>query len=119
MNLSATLAGVSIPAQWIVPFVQQTLENATDIETLDQTNYTDFISHKPKWEINFGRLSEAEFDSLMDIYRNQFVTGTYPQFVLPYYSIDTPVRMYVSDMLPRKDGCDIMDFTITLLQKAA
>jgi hypothetical protein len=112
------LAGVQLKP-FVIPFLQKPIESAVDVTSLDMTMYTDFVARKEEFEINWAVLTDDEYNALRAIYNAQFSTGTYPVFEIPYYSINTQVRMYINDKDIRKDGCQIRNVQIRLVQKAA
>lgn len=116
--ITGTLGGVTLPILE-VPFLETPLENAVDITTLGQNTYTDFVSQKRQWELNWTVLTEAQYNALKAVYNTQFSTGVYPTFVVPYYSINTQVRMYINDKNIQSNGCDIVGVKITLIEKQA
>lgn len=115
-NVEGTLGGLQLQP-FTIPFTQSTLENAVDVTTLDFTTYTDFVNRKYAWELNWGKLDEADYDALIAIYDAMFTSSTYPTFICTYYSINTPVRMQINDKDVRKDGCYILGVRVNLTQK--
>lgn len=115
-NLNFTLGGVALEVPTI-PFLDKPIENAADVLTLDGTIYTDFVNQRREWEISWGVLDEDEYDDLKAVYDSQFSTGDYPTFLLPYYSINTPVRVYINDRDIRKDGCEYRNVRIRLVKQ--
>ena len=115
MNLTFSLDSLTLQVP-TVPFLDQPLENATDIVTLGGDMYTDFISQRRSWKLRWAVLDETQYNNLKAIYDAQFSTSTYPTFVLPYYSINTPVRMHINDKDIRKDGCQIRNVEIELIR---
>jgi hypothetical protein len=116
MNITATLGGLNLQ-NFTVPFQEEPLDNATDVTTLDFTIYTDFVKRKRRWTLNWYVLNESDYNDLYDVYTNQFDTSTYPTFVCAYYSINTPVRMYLNTKDIRKDGCLIYGVQVTLVEE--
>lgn len=118
MNVTGTLDGLQLEP-FTIPFLERQLENAQDITALDGTIYTDFINKKNQWELNWTILHEDQYNALKAVYDDQFSNATYPEFVCTYYSIDTPVRMYINDKDVRKDGCWIRNVQVTLTQESS
>jgi hypothetical protein len=80
-----------------VPLTEETIENATDVETLDKNVFTDFIAQKRLWSHTWATLSKAEYDVIRGYYNRQFTTYKYPILSIPYYNVsDVPVRMTLS-----------------------
>ncbi|WP_439946514.1 hypothetical protein [Streptomyces sp. BBFR109] len=81
-----------------VPLTQGTIENATDVETLDKNVHTNFISQKRQWSHTWAYLSEDDYNALRAFYDRQFTLFRYPRLSIPYYSIsDVVVRMKLND----------------------
>lgn len=116
MNLTGTLGGLQLEA-FVIPFIETPLENSQDNTTLDFTMYTDFINRKREWELNWKVLTEDQYDDLKAVYDSQFTTHTYPTFVVSYYSISTPVRMYINPKDIQRDGCQIRDVQVRLVEE--
>lgn len=77
-----------------VPLSEQTIENATDVQTLDSNVYTDFIAQKRLWSHTWETLSQSDYNALRAFYDRQFTTFKYPRLTIAHYSVsDVPVRM--------------------------
>lgn len=115
-TVTFTLGGLvlEVPSS---PFLEKNRENASDVVVLDGSLHTDFISNKKGWEINFGKLTAAQYIALKAVYDNQFTTLTYPTFVVPVMEINTPVRMYINDKDVKGYGDWVSNVTITLLEQ--
>lgn len=80
-----------------VPLNVETIENATDVQTLDFNVYTDFVSTKRRWEHTWADLTEDEYDALRGYYDRQFTLFKYPTLSIAYYSVSNiPVRLYLN-----------------------
>ena len=80
-----------------VPLEESIIENATDVVTLDNNVYTDFISQKREWSHTWAYLSKDEYEALRGFYDRQFTLFKYPLFTIDYYSItEVPVRMTIN-----------------------
>jgi len=118
-NLDCTLGGVNIQGQTI-PFVENIIEGATDLVTLDGSQYTDFMHQRRGWTINFKVRNESQYNALRAVYNSQFTTFTYPAFSCPYYGVNgVHVRMYLNDKFIQADGCQIRDVEIRLIEQSA
>lgn len=94
--ITAQLNGQEMPPLE-VQFLNQNIENAVDVETLDASVYTDFVSNDlAEWTFNYAKLTEAQYDALRAIYDSQFTLFQYPVLTIPYYNTDSPVRMYIN-----------------------
>lgn len=77
-----------------VPLTEETIENATDVQTLDFNVYTDFIAQKRLWSHTWSTLSESEYNALRGFYDRQFTTFKYPRITIEHYNVSSvPVRM--------------------------
>jgi len=93
-----TNTGGSLELPYIgVPLSEETIEAATDVVTLDNNVYTDFMNQKKAWEFPFESLTEEQYNAIRAFYNDQFVSFQYPTLTIEYYSIvDIPVRMYLN-----------------------
>lgn len=100
MPITATLTngGGSLQLPIIeVPLSEQILEGATDVQTLDNNLYTDFVNQKRLWQLPYDSLSEDDYNALRAFYDDQFVSFNYPTISIPHYSVsDIPVRMFLN-----------------------
>lgn len=81
-----------------VPLSEETIENATDVQTLDFNVYTDFIAQKRLWSHTWAYLSQSDYNALRGFYDRQFTTFKYPRITISHYSIsNVPVRMSLSN----------------------
>lgn len=115
-NVVGTLGGLSLQP-FNIPFEEKPLENAVDVMSLDSTLSTDFVNRRREWDIAWKVLTEDQYNDLKAVYDAQFSSGIYPTFIITYYSINTPVRMYINEKDIRKDGCEIWNVKIKLVQK--
>lgn len=77
-----------------IPLTEETIENATDVQTLDYNIYTDFISQKRQWTHEWAWMSQTDYNILKAIYSRQFTDYKYPLMTIEYYGlIDIPVRL--------------------------
>lgn len=112
------LGGVELRVP-IIPFTETPLEKSVDVETLDFTLYTDWTARKKEWRINWGVLTEQQYEALYDIYVSQFQTGVYPTLEIPKLDINTQVRVYLSLRDIRKSGCEMHRVNVRLVEKNA
>lgn len=77
-----------------VPLKIQTIEGATDVQTLDYNVYTDFLAQKRVWSHTWAYMTETEYNKLKGYYDRQFTLFEYPQLSIDYFSVaNVPVRM--------------------------
>lgn len=115
-NIVVALGGVTLPTPDL-PFTRPVTPNETDVVTFDGTLYTDFTSYRRTWQLHWGRLSAEAYEAIEAIFQAQYTTGSYPVLQIDYYDIFVPVKVQMNDKNIRKDGCDIVDVGITLLEK--
>lgn len=60
------------------PLVEDTIEGATDVQTLDMNLYTDFYATKRVWSNTLSFMSESDFNKLKGFYDRQFTLWKYP-----------------------------------------
>lgn len=96
--ITLSVNGVDYPPLEL-DFVNKNLENATDIVTLDNSMYTDFVSNTfDQWKIQYDSLTEDEYDIIRSHYEAQFTDYQYPLLSIPYYGVSSvPVRMYINE----------------------
>lgn len=96
VELSDGVGSLTLPALE-VSLNEETLENATDVVTLDFNVYTDFINTKRLWSFKYDSLTEDEYNALRAYYDAQFTAFQYPLLSIDYYSIsNVAVRMYLN-----------------------
>lgn len=80
-----------------VPLVEENIENATEIRTLDYNVYTDFINKKRKWTHTWATMQKSDYDALQGFYARQFTLYKYPKLDINYYSVSgVSVRLYLN-----------------------
>lgn len=87
------------------PLIEEIIEGAADVETLDLNVYTDFFATKRNWSDTLQVMSEADFNQLKGFYDRQWTLWQYPTISIPDLGVnDVVVRMNLS---PRrvKDRC--------------
>lgn len=117
MNIVATLTDSSGTLQLPpieVALQEQTLENATDVVTLDFNVYTDFINTKRQWTLSNDHLDEDTYNALRAYYDRQFTDYAYPVLAIDHYDVSTPVRMYLNTKEVWNDCGSIQNIQMTL-----
>jgi hypothetical protein len=96
-------------------FLKTPLDKAADIETLDNSLYTDFAGERhSSWAFHYDSLSQAEYDGLKAKYDDQFVSRQYPLLSIPFYSVsDVPCRMYINEQDIWSNCGDVQNVQIT------
>ncbi len=97
-------------------FINQNLENAVDVVTLDNAIYTDFIdSDFAQWSLQWESMTQAEYDAIRAFYDAQFTEFAYPTLDITFYDIeDVPVRMTINEKNIWNYCGDVMGVQITL-----
>lgn len=118
--IAATLNGVQLPPLE-QDFINNNLENAVDVTTLDGAVYTDFVDNDfAIWTMEWDSLTQAEYDAIRAIYNSQFTTFEYPLLSIPFYSIeDVPVRMTINEKEIWNHCGDVMGVRLTLRETNA
>lgn len=102
-----------------VPLTQDTIENATDVQTLDFNVYTDFINQKRQWTHTWAYMSLADYNALRAFYDRQFTTYEYPTLSISYYSISgVVVRMSINQKDIISNCGEIRNVTVTFRETA-
>ena len=77
-----------------VPLTINTIEGATDVQTLDYNVYTDFLTQKRVWSHTWAYMDESDYNILKGYYDRQFTLFEYPELSIDYYNVaNVPVRM--------------------------
>ena len=77
-----------------VPLTINTIEGATDVQTLDYNVYTDFLTQKRVWSHTWAYMDESDYNILKGYYDRQFTLLEYPELSIDYYNVaNVPVRM--------------------------
>lgn len=98
-----------------IPLTENTIENATDVQTLDGNVHTNFIGRKRSWQHNWYQLSEADFNRLKGFYERQFTLFKYPRIYISYYTVNNiPVRMTLNPKTIIDNCGTVRNVTITL-----
>jgi hypothetical protein len=102
-----------------VPVSEQTIENATDVQTLDYNVYTDFIARKRLWSHTWATLSESDYNALRGFYDRQFTTFKYPRITIDHYAVtDVPVRMTLNTKEIISHGGEVSNVQVGLRETA-
>lgn len=118
-DIDITLGGFAIPMRNLFKLVEITKPNEATNETLGGIRYTDFTNNLRSWRLSFAYICEDDFDDLYQVYKNQYNNEAYPTLLVPYYTINTPVKMSVSDKDIKFDGNMIVDYEILLEEQYA
>lgn len=97
-QITSQLNGIAMPPIE-QQFLQTLIDKTTDVETLDNSLYTDFVGNRHSlWTFNYDSLTQAQYDLLRAAYDGQFEDFQYPLLTIDYYSVsDQPARMYINE----------------------
>ena len=111
--------GITLP-KVSLPFIENVIENAGDVVTLDGTMHTDFVNQRQGFELNWSVMTLDEYEVLRGIYDSQYTTGDYPEFTCDYYDAeDVACRMYINDRDVRVMGCQVYDVKVKLIRSGS
>ena len=114
-NIEITIGSFSIPMRNLFQLYETTTPNESTNVVLDGSRYTDFTNNMRSWTLSFAYLCKEDFDDLYQVYLDQYNNAAYPDLVVPYYDIDSPVKLSVKANKDIKfDGDMIVDYEITL-----
>lgn len=116
-NMTVYLGGIKIPRP--NKFKRTDAPNKTDIVTLGNNIYTDFVNLSRTWEIGWENMLYADYDAIRTIYYTQFTTSVYPYFTFNAYGIYTQVCMDISPAQLALNGVLIPSFTMNLREATA
>ncbi len=117
--IDAYLNGVLLPKLGL-PFIENIIENAVDVVTLDGTMHTDFVNQRQGFGIRWDQLSLEDYETIRAIYNSQFDTSEYPEFTCDYFDvIDVPCRMFMNDRDVRVMGCEVYDIEVKLVKSGS
>lgn len=101
-------------------FKRTLIPNETDITTLGGTLYTDFVNNRREWEVGWKLiLEDTDYDTIQELYLEQYENQTYHILQFDAYGIYTPVKMNISAQKIKYNGTLIEAFTITLKEQYA
>jgi hypothetical protein len=115
--LTIILGGVTLPEQ--TQLLETTTPIETDVQSLDGSLYTDFINIRRSWSVGLVPLCRDDFDAIYTVYKNQYTNETYTTFVCAARSINTVVKVNISDQDIKWNGDRVDSFTITLKEQFA
>jgi hypothetical protein len=91
--------------------------NGVDVTTLGGVLYTDFRDRRRSWDVGWENILYAtDHETIMDIWREQITTRTYPMLQFDAESIYVPVKIDISSQSLKYNGTLVQSFTITLTE---
>jgi len=117
-TLTTDLGVLNLP-QFEIPVREETLENATDVTTLDFNVYTDFINTKRKWNFGWSILTESEYNAIKAVFESQYTLFQYPRLSIPALGIvNVPVRLTTNSKDVVTNCGEVANFQITMRETA-
>lgn len=92
--------------------------NETDNRTLAGNLYTDFVNNNRVWKITWQNLKEDQFDTINDLYKEQYVTYRYHAMQFDAYNTYTPVKINLSEQDIKYNG-SLVDVSIIVKEQYA
>lgn len=114
-----TIGGAVVELPLYSTLKEITDPNETDTETLDGTLYTDFVNNRRAWQVAWEKLKAEDYDTVRNIYNQQYQYEGYHEYELPEYGIIAAMKMNISDRNIRLNGEIIEGFSITLKEQYA
>jgi hypothetical protein len=100
-------------------FREKTQPNETDRRTLGGKLFTDFINVNRTWEIGWSRITSEDFQTINDLYYDQYTNEEYPVMQFDAYGVYGPVKLEISDKDIKYNGSVIENFTMTIKEQNA
>lgn len=116
-DLTVNLGGFEIPMRNVFELVEITQPQENTNVTLDGTRWTDFNQpgNLRSWRLKFAYLCAEDFDTLYNLYLDQYSSATTQSLTVPLYGInEVAVKMSISDKNIKMDGDHIVDYEIIL-----
>ena len=80
------------------PITQRYIDSAVEVTTLDLNVYTDLLSRKRSWTIQWGYMDNTSYRKLRSIVENQFATLKLPTLSIPDFGVsDVVVKATLND----------------------
>lgn len=114
--MTMILGGVVLPKP--STFRQILDSNETDNVTLGYTLYTDFINTRRGWVIGWKDIKRTDFDTIYNLYLEQYTNGAYHPFQFDAYNIYAPVKLNISDQDIKLNG-ELVSVQGTIMEQYA
>lgn len=80
------------------PIVQRYIDSAIEVTTLDLNVYTDLLSRKRSWTIQWGYMDKTSYSNLRFIIESQFTNLELPTLSIPDFRVqDVVVKATLND----------------------
>lgn len=73
------------------PIVQRYIDSAIEVTTLDLNVYTDLLSRKRSWTIQWGYMNKTSYSNLRFIIESQFTNLELPTLSIPDFRVQNVV----------------------------
>lgn len=102
-----------------VPLTVGREDFATDVVTLSNDMYTDFVSQKQSWAFPYDHILEDAYNELEGFYNRQFTIYEYPTISIPHYGVeDVPVRMFLNNREVFNNCGDVENIQVSFRETA-
>ncbi len=96
------------------PISMEKVDSFTDIVTLGNDMYTDFVNQKRGWKYQLATLTKAQYSSLKGFYDRQYTLYQYPMLTISEYPVTlVTVRMYLNTQEVYNNCGDVEDVEIS------
>lgn len=80
------------------PIIQRYIDSAIEVTTLDLNVYTDLLSRKRSWTIQWGYMDKTSYSNLRFIIESQFTNLELPTLSIPDFRVqDVVVKATLND----------------------
>lgn len=101
MSYSLTLTDDNTTYTWTVldiPIVDDYIEGAGDVTTLDGNMYTDYLYLKKNYKLSWAIMEAVDYAQLKGFYERQFTLAKYPLMTISEAGLtNVPVRLSLTD----------------------
>lgn len=96
------------------PISMEKVDSFTDVVTLGNDMYTDFVNQKRGWKYQLATLTKAQYSSLKGFYDRQYTLYQYPMLTISEYPVTlVTVRMYLNTQEVYNNCGDVEDVEIS------
>ena len=106
------LGGIALPLY--AEIIDTTEPNLAKNISLDGTLNIDYVNNRRSWTIKWNYITSAEYDTIRNLYDNQFLANRMPDFYIPSANFAVPVFINIKDKNIKWNGRMVENFQITL-----
>ena len=106
------LGGIALPLY--AEIIDTTEPNLAKNISLDGTLNIDYVNNRRSWTIKWNYITSAEYDTIRNLYDNQFLANRMPDFYIPSANFAVPVFINIKDKNIKWNGQMVENFQITL-----